>query len=93
MGINDIYTWAKNITDDRQTDRRIKRALRRSIRRSFARRRWSAVIHDRTYTHQLFGLRIYYRRTEDLARGDRAPPMLTGNPCRPRWVWRPKNPP
>lgn len=88
MGVNDVADWAKAIVPDRQRSLRIKRNLRRSIYESFRQHRWSAVLHDRTYTHQIPGLTRYYHRTRDLGRY--APRVWTGNRCRPRYLWRPK---
>lgn len=90
MGVNDVHDWARKITGNPERDRRIKSAFRRSVREAFAKRRWTAVIHDRTYTHQLFGLRRHYRLDGDLLREDASPRMLTGNPCSPRYVWGPR---
>ena len=89
MGVNDAMAWAKRITGDPARDRKIKAAFRRSIYQSFRKGRWSAVIHDRTWTHQLPGLRFNYVRDRDLLRQDAAPRMLTGNPCAPRFIWVP----
>ena len=89
MGVNDAADWAKKITGDPARDRRIKADFRRSIFETFRQNRWSAVVFDRTYTHQLPGLRIRYRLRRDLLRWDASPPVLTGNPCRPRYVWLP----
>ena len=90
MGYNDAYSWAKSITGDRERDRSIKARFRRSVRESFRERRWSVVIHDRTFTHQLPGLRWAYEKKEDLAQRGLSPPTLTGNPCRPRYLWLPR---
>jgi hypothetical protein len=90
MGINDIHTWAETITGNPARDRKIRAAFRASIRRSFVKRRWTAVIHDRTYTHQLFGMRRSYRLKKDLADSGMAPSMQTGNPCSPRYLWVPR---
>ncbi len=90
MGVNDAADWAKAITKDPRRDRKIKRHLKTSIYESFRHRRWSAVLHDRTYTYQLPGLSRFYRRTKDL--GSYAPKVWTGNKCRPRFLWRPRQP-
>ncbi len=88
MGINDAYAWASYITKDPERDKKIKARFMESLRRSFLEQRWSTVIHDRTFTHQFPGLTRAYRRVEDL--GERAPGMLTGNECRPRYIWLPR---
>ncbi len=88
MGVNDVASWAKGITSDEARNRRIKADLRRSIYESFRRHRWTAVFHDRTYTHQLFGMTRFYRRSRDL--GTLAPEVWTGNRCRPRYLWLPR---
>lgn len=88
MGINDAYAWARYITGDPERDKRIKARFMENLRRSFAEQRWSVVIHDRTFTHQFPGMTRAYRRVDDL--GERAPGMLTGNECRPRYIWVPR---
>jgi len=90
MGVNDASAWAHGITGDPGRDRRIKAEFRRTIVESFAKHRWTAVIHDRTYTYQLPGLARFYRRVQDLARSGQAPGVMTGNRCRPRYLWVPR---
>jgi hypothetical protein len=90
MGINDVYSWPRRITSDPARDAAIKDRFRRSVGGSFSSRRWTVVVDDPAFTHQLFGLEQGYVLVDDLARGGRAPRVLTGYPCAARRVWRPR---
>ncbi|MGH9886172.1 MAG: hypothetical protein ACREBE_11620, partial [bacterium] len=90
MGVNDLYTWPRTITSDPGRDAAIKDRFRESVTRSFESRRWKLVIQDDCFTPRLFGLNKYYRLGEDLGRTGMAPRTLTGYPCSPRYVWRPR---
>jgi hypothetical protein len=90
MGVNDVYVWPRAITSDPDTDAAIKERFRGSVMSSFRSRRWTTVIQDDCGTPRLPGLSRYYRLVEDLARTGRAPRVLTGYPCAPRYVWVPR---
>ena len=90
MGLNDVYFWPRAITSDPARDTAIRDRFRESVMSSFRSRRWKSVIQDDCATSRLFGLDRYYRPVEDLARSGRAPRSLTGYPCKPRYVWVPR---
>jgi hypothetical protein len=90
MGISDVYSWPRGITSDPARDAAIKDRFHRSVEDSFSSRRWTMVIDDPAFTHQLFGLEQYYVLVDDLARSGRAPRVLTGYPCASRRVWVPR---
>ena len=90
MGISDVYYWPPAITSDPARDAAIKERFRASVKDSFESRRWAAVIDDPAFTYQLFGLKQYYSVADDLARSGTVPRMLTGYPCAPAQVWRPR---
>jgi hypothetical protein len=90
MGLSDVYYWPRAITSDPARDAAIKEHFRGSVKDSFESRRWTVVVDDPAFTHQLFGLKQYYRLADDLGRSGRTPRMLTGYPCAPRLVWMPR---